>query len=77
MSERPYLRLVTEPVSRPDLRHARRRDVVDYPVSDSARYQLPAYQVLRNATDQPISRAQQNVVSPAAAALAREALGGS
>lgn len=32
MSERPYLRLVPEPVSRPDLRRARRRDVVVYRV---------------------------------------------
>ena len=30
MSERPYLRLVPEPVSRPDLRRTRRRDVVVY-----------------------------------------------
>lgn len=32
MSARPYLRLVPEPVSRPDLRRARRRDVVVYQV---------------------------------------------
>jgi hypothetical protein len=32
MNERPYLRVVPEPVSRPDLRHARRRDVVVYRV---------------------------------------------
>ena len=32
MCEHPYLRLVAEPVSRPDLRRARRRDVVAYRV---------------------------------------------
>ncbi|GAB3038215.1 plasmid pRiA4b ORF-3 family protein [Mycobacterium bourgelatii] len=32
MSDRPYLRLVREPMSRPDLRRARRRDVVIYRV---------------------------------------------
>lgn len=32
MSDRPYLRLVPEPASRPDLRHARRPDVVVYRV---------------------------------------------
>lgn len=32
VSARPYLRLVPEPVSRPDLRRARRRDVVVYRV---------------------------------------------
>ena len=32
MCERPYLRLVPEPVSRPDLRRVRRRDVVVYRV---------------------------------------------
>jgi hypothetical protein len=32
MSEGPYLRLLPEPVSRPDLRRARRRDVVVYRV---------------------------------------------
>ncbi len=32
MSARPYLRLVPEPDSRPDLRHAQRRDVVVYRV---------------------------------------------
>lgn len=32
MSEGPYLRLVPEPVSRSDLRRARRRDVVVYRV---------------------------------------------
>jgi Plasmid pRiA4b ORF-3-like protein len=46
------------------------------PVSESALRQLPAYNVLINVTDQPVNLPQRNIVSPAAAALARRALGG-
>jgi len=45
-------------------------------ISESSLRQLPVYEVLINVTDQPATRAQRNIVSPAAAALARRALGG-
>lgn len=45
------------------------------PVSESSLHQLPAYAILTNIIDRPITRAQRNIVSPAAAALARKALG--
>lgn len=45
-------------------------------LSESPLHQLPAYQVLSNVTDQPITWARRDVVSLAAAALARRALGG-
>lgn len=38
-------------------------------------YHLPAQHVLLNVTDQPVARTRRNIVSPAAAALARKALG--
>ena len=46
-------------------------------ISESSLRQLPVYDVLINVTDQPVTRARRNIVSPAAAALARLALGGS
>lgn len=45
-------------------------------ISESPLRQLPVHQVLVNVTDQPVTRARRDVVSPAAAALARSALGG-
>jgi hypothetical protein len=45
-------------------------------ISESPLHQLPVYQVLINVTDQPVTRARRDVVSPTAAALARRALGG-
>lgn len=45
-------------------------------LSESPLFQLAAFQVLTNVTDQFITRARRDVVSPAAAALARKALGG-
>ncbi|WP_246133646.1 plasmid pRiA4b ORF-3 family protein, partial [Mycobacterium helveticum] len=45
-------------------------------VSESSLRQLPVYEVLINVTDQPVNRARRNIVSPAAAALARRAFGG-
>ncbi|MGP4054913.1 plasmid pRiA4b ORF-3 family protein [Mycobacterium sp. 4D054] len=45
------------------------------PVTDSALRHLPAYEVLTNATDQPVTWRRRNVISPVAAALARRALG--
>jgi hypothetical protein len=45
-------------------------------ISESSLRQLPVYGVLINVTDQPVTRARRNIVSPAAAALARRALGG-
>lgn len=47
------------------------------PISESAVRQLPVYDVLINVTDQPATRTRRGIVSPAAAALARRALGGS
>jgi hypothetical protein len=43
-------------------------------ISESSLRQLPVYEVLINVTDQPVTRAQRNIVSAAAAALARRAL---
>jgi hypothetical protein len=45
-------------------------------LSESSLRQLPVHDVLINVTDQPATRARRNIVSPAAAALARRALGG-
>jgi len=45
-------------------------------IAESSLHQLPVYQLLMNVTDQPVTRARRDVVSPAAAALARSALGG-
>ena len=45
-------------------------------ISESSLRQLPVYDVLMNVTDQPVTRARRNIVSHAAAALARRALGG-
>jgi hypothetical protein len=45
-------------------------------ISESSLRHLPVHQVLINVTDQPVTRARRDVVSPAAAALARSALGG-
>lgn len=45
------------------------------PISESPLHQLPLYQVLINVTDQPATRMRRDIVSPAAAALARRALG--
>jgi len=45
-------------------------------ISESSLRHLPVYEVLINVTDQPATRARRNIVSPAAAALARRALGG-
>jgi hypothetical protein len=45
-------------------------------ISESSLHQLPVYEVLINVTDQPVTRARRNIVSPAAAALARRALSG-
>ena len=45
-------------------------------LSESSLRQLPVHDVLINVTDQPATRARWNIVSPAAAALARRALGG-
>ena len=45
-------------------------------ISESSLRQLPVYEVLINVTDQPVTRARRNIVSPAAAALARRALSG-
>lgn len=47
------------------------------PVSEHSLRHLTAYDILVNVTDQPLTRARRNIVSPAAAALARRALGGS
>jgi len=46
------------------------------PISESSLRQLLVYEVLINVTDQPVTRARRNIVSPAAAALARRALSG-
>ena len=46
------------------------------PISESSLHQLPVYEVLINVTDQPVTRVRRNIVSPAAAALARRALSG-
>jgi Plasmid pRiA4b ORF-3-like protein len=45
-------------------------------IAESSLRQLPVHEVLINVTDQPVTRARRNIVSPAAAALARRALGG-
>ncbi len=45
-------------------------------ISESSLRQLPVYEVLINVTDQPVTWAQRDIVSPAAAALARRVLGG-
>jgi hypothetical protein len=45
-------------------------------ISESSLRQLPVFEVLINVTDQPVTRARRNIVSLAAAALARRALGG-
>jgi hypothetical protein len=45
-------------------------------ISASSLHQLPVYEVLINVTDQPVTLARRNIVSPAAAALARRALSG-
>ncbi len=45
-------------------------------VSEPSLHHLPVYEVLINVTDQPVTRARRNIVSPAAAELARRALGG-
>ena len=45
-------------------------------ISESSLHQLPVYEVLINVTDQPVTQAQRDIVSPAAAALARRALSG-
>jgi len=45
-------------------------------VSESAVRQLPVCDVLINVTDQPVTWARRDIVSPAAAALASRALGG-
>jgi hypothetical protein len=45
-------------------------------ISESSLRRLPVYEVLINVTDQPVTHAQRNIVSPAAAALARRALSG-
>jgi hypothetical protein len=45
-------------------------------VSESSLRRLPVNDVLINVTDQPVTGARWNIVSPAAAALARTALGG-
>ncbi|MEE6177855.1 hypothetical protein [Mycobacterium sp. 050134] len=45
-------------------------------ISEAPLHQLPVHHVLSNVTDQPVTRARRDVVSPAAAALARSALGG-
>lgn len=55
-----------------DWRHADGR-----PVSAAALRQLPVFDVLINVTDQPVTWMRGDIVSPAAAALARRALGGS
>jgi hypothetical protein len=46
------------------------------PISESSLRQLLVYEVLINVTDQPVTRARRNIVSPAAAVLARRALSG-
>jgi Plasmid pRiA4b ORF-3-like protein len=43
-------------------------------ISEASLRQLPVYEVLINVTDQPVTRTRRNIVSPAAAALARRAL---
>ncbi|MGV9799699.1 plasmid pRiA4b ORF-3 family protein [Mycobacterium sp. NPDC003449] len=45
-------------------------------VSESSVRQLPVYEVLINVTDQPVTRRRRDIISPAAAALARRALSG-
>jgi hypothetical protein len=45
-------------------------------ISESSLRQLFVYEVLINVTDQRVTQAQRNIVSPAAAALARRSLGG-
>lgn len=45
-------------------------------ISESSLRRLPVYEILINVTDQPVTPARRNIVSPAAAALARRALGG-
>ena len=45
-------------------------------ISESSLRQLPVHDVLINVTDQPVTRPRRNLVIPAAAALARRALGG-
>ena len=46
-------------------------------ISESPLHHLPVYDVLINVTDKPVTRTRRNIVSPAAAALARLAIGGS
>lgn len=46
------------------------------PVAGSALRHLPAYEVLINVTDQPVTWHRRDLISPVAAALARRALGG-
>jgi len=46
------------------------------PVAEPTVRNLPAYDVLMSVTDQPVTPARRNIVSSAAAALARRALGG-
>ncbi|MGB3230108.1 MAG: plasmid pRiA4b ORF-3 family protein [Mycobacterium sp.] len=45
-------------------------------VTESALRHLSVYEVLTNLTDQPVTLRRRNAISPAAAALARRALGG-
>ncbi|UJL31001.1 plasmid pRiA4b ORF-3 family protein [Mycolicibacterium vanbaalenii] len=45
------------------------------PVTGSALRHLPAYEVLINVTDQPVTWRRRDLISPVAAALARRALG--
>ena len=45
-------------------------------ISESSLRQLPVYEVLMNVTDQPVTWARRDILSPMAAALARRALGG-
>lgn len=45
-------------------------------ITESSLQHLLVYDVLINVTDQPVTRARRNIVSPAAAALAAKALGG-
>ncbi len=45
------------------------------PISESSLHHLPVASVLINVTEQPVTGAERNILSPAAAALARRALG--
>ncbi|CAN3129038.1 hypothetical protein ACNUDN_14015 [Mycobacterium sp. smrl_JER01] len=45
-------------------------------IAEHSLHHLPVYDILINVTDKPFTRAERNTVSPAAAALARLALGG-